>query len=116
MAGQLMVDLYECDGGIIDDLLKIKTIARNLVKEVHGKIVEECCHRFEPVGITYIAVITTSHFSVHTWPEHGYAAVDIFSCDEKLPDVIAEKLKLSFGAGKVVIHRFERDIEGRNAG
>lgn len=112
MAGELMVDLYGCDTGIIDNLPKIQEIAHQIIKEIHAEIVEECFHKFEPIGITYIAVITTSHFSIHTWPEHGYAAVDIFSCDEKVPDLIAEKLKLSLGAEKFVVHKFERDIEG----
>ncbi|MBP3457897.1 MAG: adenosylmethionine decarboxylase [Lachnospiraceae bacterium] len=114
MAGQLMVDLYGCDGNIIDDLSKIREIARNMIKEIHSEIVEECFHKFEPIGITYIAVITTSHFSIHTWPEYEYAAVDIFSCDEELPDQVAEKLGKAFGAKNVVVHKFERDIEGRS--
>ena len=113
MAGVLMVDLYGCDSGIIDNLPKIREIAHQIMKEIRAEIVEECFHKFEPIGITYIAVITTSHFSIHTWPEYGYAAVDIFSCDEKVPDLIAEELKLSLGAQKSVVHRFERDIEGR---
>lgn len=41
-------------------------------------IVEECYHKFSPMGISAVAVITTSHISIHTWPEYGYAAVDIF--------------------------------------
>lgn len=113
MAGELMVDLYGCDTDIIDDLSKIQEIAHRMIREIHAEIVEECFHKFEPIGITYIAVITTSHFSIHTWPEHGYAAVDIFSCDEKVPDLITEKLKHSLGAKRFAVHKFERDIEGR---
>ncbi len=113
MAGQLMVDLYGCDGSIIDDLAKIQKIARSMIKEINSEIVEECYHKFDPIGITYIAVITTSHFSIHTWPEYEYAAVDIFSCDGELPDTVAEKLEKALGAKKAVVHKFERDIEGR---
>lgn len=113
MAGELMVDLYGCDRGILDNLPQIQEIAHQMIQEIHAEIVEECVHKFEPIGITYIAVITTSHFSIHTWPEYGYAAVDIFSCDEKVPDLIAEKLKLSLGAKRFAVHKFERDIEGR---
>lgn len=114
MASQLMVDLYECDEHIIDDMEKIKDIAHSMIKEIKSEIVEECFHKFQPIGITYIAVITTSHFSVHTWPEYGYVAVDIFSCEEELPQVIVEKLKDAFGAQKVIKRQFERDVEGRN--
>lgn len=111
MAGQLLVDLYGCDSGIIDDLASITEIAHRMIREIHSEIVEECFHEFEPIGITYIAVITTSHFSIHTWPEYEYAAVDVFSCDEKLPEMVVDKLKEAFKAERVVAHRVERDIK-----
>lgn len=112
MAGQLVVDLYECAVDVVDDMDKVREIAHRMVAEIGAEIVKECFHKFEPVGITYIAVITTSHFSIHTWPEYQYAAVDIFSCDEKVPDMVTDKLQAAFGAKRVVTRRFERDIEG----
>lgn len=114
MANQLLVDLYVCDEEILNDIERIKEIAHRVIAEIHSEIVEECVHQFEPIGVTYIAVITTSHFSIHTWPEHGYAAVDIFSCNEVLPDILAEKLKAAFNAKTSVTRKFERDIEGRD--
>lgn len=116
MASQMLVDLYECDGNIIDDMDEIKKLSHRVIKEIGSEIVEECFHKFTPIGITYIAVITTSHFSVHTWPEYNYVAVDIFSCDEKLPDKIVEELKKALGAKRVKTKRFKRDIEGRKLG
>lgn len=112
MASQLLVDLYVCDDEILNDLEKIKEIAHKVIGEIQSEVVEECVHQFQPIGVTYIAVITTSHFSIHTWPEHGYAAVDIFSCNEAIPDIMAEKLKIAFGAKTAIVRRFERYIEG----
>ena len=112
MASQLFIDLYHCDLSIIDDMEKIKSVARAAIQNIHAEIVEECCHRFQPCGITYIAVITTSHFSVHTWPEYGYAAIDIFSCSEDVPDKIAEMLKNAFRASKCTTRQFRRNIRG----
>ncbi len=112
MAQQLCVDLYQCNKDIIDDLEAVKRIAHEIINDINAGIVEECFHKFEPIGITYIAVITTSHFSVHTWPEYGYAAVDIFSCDDELPEILAEKLKTAFGAQRQVTNKIMRDIEG----
>ena len=110
MASQLMVDLYGCDKETLNSLERLREIARQTIHDIHSEIVEECVHEFEPYGITYIAVITTSHFSIHTWPENDYAAVDIFSCDEDVPDQIVERLTQTFGAKKNHVTKYERDI------
>ncbi len=110
MASQLLVDLYGCNAKLLDNMDKVSTIARKAVHEIGAEIVEECMHKFEPVGITYIAVITTSHFSIHTWPEHGYAAIDIFSCSEEVPEKIASQLADTFGATRRVVRQMERQI------
>ena len=109
MAKQLVADLYGC-GDIIDDPEGIKEAARKAIKYVGADIVEECIHEFEPIGVTYFAVITTSHFSVHTWPEYGYVAIDIFSCTDTVVDGIAEKLRELFQANEIKTKVIERDI------
>lgn len=110
MASQLFVDLYGCDKRTLNDLDIIRKIAHTVISDIPSQIVEECYHRFQPIGITYIAVITTSHFSIHTWPEHGYAAVDIFSCEQSLPTQIADRLAALFGAKEQKTRQFDREI------
>jgi S-adenosylmethionine decarboxylase proenzyme, Bacillus form len=110
MASQLFADLYGCDVTILNSEQDIREIARRVVSDIGAEIVEECVHTFEPIGITYFAVITTSHFSVHTWPEYGYAAVDVFSCGEEVTEKISELLKTAFKASEIKIGRCERVI------
>ena len=100
-ARQLIADMYGCSSGILNDPEIIKNTARRAVEMIGAEIVEESLHRFAPVGITYFAVITTSHFSIHTWPEFGYAAVDIFSCSADVPESVAQFLKSAFRASSV---------------
>lgn len=109
MAKQLIVDLYGCKD-VIDDPDAIREIAHKAIRYVGADIVEECVHEFEPIGVTYFAVITTSHFSIHTWPEYGYAAVDIFSCKDTVLEGISDMLKELFEAGKVRLRVIERNI------
>ncbi len=109
MAVQLIADLYECTDAI-NDVEALKEAAHQAIAFVGAQIVEECTHKFEPVGVTYFAVISTSHFSVHTWPEYGYAAIDIFSCKDEVVEGIAEMLKQQFGAGRIVVRTIHRDI------
>ena len=112
MAKQMFADLYGCEVSVIDDAERIKDTVRKMCAEMGTEIVEECCHKFEPVGVTYMAVISSSHFCVHTWPENGYAAVDIFSCNEDIPERIAEKIAEIFGAKRFETKYFKREIEG----
>lgn len=49
-----------------------------------GTVVTELFHNFAPHGVSGVVVITESHVAIHTWPEHCYAAIDIFSCGESL--------------------------------
>lgn len=60
-------------------------------------VLGESFHRFSPQGVSGVVVIAESHLSIHTWPEYGYAAVDIFTCGntvnpEKAAEVLIEKL------------------------
>lgn len=112
MAVQLIADLYDCDRA--DDVDEIKRAAHIAIEYVGANIVEECVHKFEPIGVTYFAVISTSHFSIHTWPEYGYVAVDIFSCSDEVVDGISRKLKELFGAKEIKLRSVTREIERRS--
>ena len=109
MAIQLIADLYGCSQ-VIDDEEAIKEAAHKAIAYVGAQIVEECIHKFEPIGVTYFAVISTSHFSIHTWPEYGYAAVDIFSCHDEVVDGISQILRELFEAEEIKFRSIERDI------
>ncbi len=111
MALQLMLDFYGCDKQVINDLDQVTVLAHEAIRSIGAEVVEECSHTFDPIGITYIAVISTSHFSVHTWPEYGYAAVDIFSCNEAVPKALADRLARAMGAKKTVANQIERRID-----
>ena len=114
MAVQLIADLYGCND-IVDDIEEIKKAAHTAIEYVGANIVEECVNKFEPIGVTYFAVISTSHFSIHTWPEYGYVAIDIFSCSDEVVDGISQKLKELFGAKEIVLRSVIREVERKNS-
>ena len=76
----LLLDLKECNPGILDDLEFIKQAMIGAADEAGATIVGESFHKFDPKGVTGIIAIAESHLCIHTWPEYGYAAVDIFTC------------------------------------
>lgn len=112
MAVQLIADLYGCSQ-MIDDVELVKNAAHKAIEFVGAQIVEECVHEFEPIGVTYFAVISTSHFSIHTWPEYGYAAIDIFSCKDEVVEGISEMLRKLFEADRIELRSIERNINNQ---
>ncbi len=110
MGQQLIADFYGCDTSIIDSLDKTKDFIHKMCEAINTEIVEEAYHKFEPIGISAFAVITTSHMSIHTWPEFNYAAVDIFSCNGDLVIEICDYLKKLLKASDVKAEIITRDV------
>lgn len=98
LATHLLIELHDCDSNILNDSNQVKDIFIAAAKEGKATIVNDLFHEFSPHGLTGVLVITESHLSIHTWPEFNYAAVDVFSCDDKLDgnkikNILKEKLK-----------------------
>jgi S-adenosylmethionine decarboxylase len=75
----LIADLHGCDG--LDDLDRVRAALLGGAKAAGAHVIDTRFHVFGPgQGITGVALLAESHISIHTWPEHGYAAVDIFLC------------------------------------
>ena len=109
---QILLDLQECDPYILDDLAEIKALMLSAAKSAGATIVGETFHKFSPVGVTGVISIAESHISIHTWLEHLYASVDIFSCGEnfdleKSAQLLIEGLSSSKPRRKIV----ERGID-----
>ena len=93
---QLLVDLYGCKADLDNPEYLMETLVR-ASDAVGSTIVQKVTHKFTPVGVSVIIILAETHMSIHTWPEHGYAAVDVFFCSEgkdpyKAWDVIREAL------------------------
>ena len=75
-----MIELYGCPADVLDDLERVREAMRAAVVASKGTLLGEVVHDFEPQGVTVVGLLAESHISVHTWPEHGYAAADVFTC------------------------------------
>ena len=76
----LLLELGKCDEAILDDIDYIQDAMINAAAEAGANIIGKSFHKFDPRGVTGIVAISESHLCIHTWPEHGYAAADIFTC------------------------------------
>ena len=79
-----MLELKGCNPELLDDLAYIKGAMREAADGVGAHILGESFHHFHPQGVTGILAIAESHLCIHTWPEHGYAAADIFTCGSSI--------------------------------
>lgn len=77
-----ILELYDCPAQLLNDASFIQQTLREAAKQAQSTLLGEVLHKFEPQGITALALLAESHISVHTWPEAGYAAVDVFTCGE----------------------------------
>lgn len=88
----LLLELNECNTALLDDVALVKQALLAAAEEAGATVVGEVFHKFSPVGVTGIVCIAESHISIHTWPEHAYAAADIFTCGENFKPMEAAHL------------------------
>lgn len=95
----LLLELYECDRDFLDRKDAIQQALVTAAREAGATVIEAVLHRFSPHGISGVVVISESHLTVHTWPEYGYAALDVFTCgDKEILNNIKERLMHAFSA------------------
>lgn len=90
----LTVDMYGCSFESLDNLEFVKNAMTTAVEEANMTLLDFTSYKFEPQGLTALALLAESHMSIHTYPELGYAAVDVFTCgDHSRPDKAVSVLK-----------------------
>ena len=75
-----ILELYQCDKAKLNDEAFIRTTITSSAKVAGAKLINLVTHSFKPQGVTGLALLAESHISIHTWPEIGYAAIDVFTC------------------------------------
>jgi S-adenosylmethionine decarboxylase len=107
----LLLELYDCSSEVLNSLESVKTAMVEAAKRAEATIIDVVFHEFNPFGISGVVVIAESHLSIHTWPEHRYAAVDIFSCGDTLkPAEAANYLVEQFGANRASCVEVKRGV------
>lgn len=95
----LLVEFTGCDPGRLGDLDGVTRAMLRAAEASGARVVTHSFHRFEPWGVSGAVIISESHLAIHTWPEHGYAAVDLFTCGDGVdPWKAYEALKEALGA------------------
>ena len=76
-----LLEFYDCPVAVLNDPDRLKDVLSEACQAAGLHLLQSLCHAFTPQGVTVVGLLSESHLSIHTWPEKGYAALDIFTCD-----------------------------------
>jgi S-adenosylmethionine decarboxylase len=79
---QIVAEFYSCDAGSLNDVEYITSVMVEAARRAGATIITQTFHHFSPHGVSGAVIISESHLAIHTWPEYGYAAVDLFTCGD----------------------------------
>ncbi|MEB3185711.1 MAG: adenosylmethionine decarboxylase [Cyanobacteriota bacterium] len=112
-----ILELYGCDSARLDDEAFIRDTITVAAKRAGATLLNLITHRFEPQGVTGLALLAESHISIHTWPESGYAAVDVFTCgDHTMPERACQVLAGELAASSQKLTSIRRETPSSVAG
>jgi S-adenosylmethionine decarboxylase len=107
----LLIELWSCNRQKIDNLDYLEKIMSQAAEVAGATVLKTAFQDFNPQGVSGVVVIAESHLTIHTWPEYGYAAVDIFTCGTKVdPWRAAGFLKQELEAEQFSVRDFQRGI------
>ena len=113
-----ILELYECNELKLNDEVFIRHTIALAAKVAGATLLNLITHRFEPQGVTGLALLAESHISIHTWPESSYAAVDVFTCgNHTMPERACEVIYKELSARHFSLKSFQRqtpDVLGNN--
>ena len=84
-----LLELYRCDCAKLNDESFLRCTLNRAAKLAKATVLNLISNKFEPQGVTAVALLAESHISIHTWPESNYSAVDIFTCGQNMMPELA---------------------------
>lgn len=80
----VILDLYGCDSYLLDDYDYLYEVMCDAMSLANANLLNLSGYKFDPQGVTLLALLAESHASIHTWPPEGYAAIDVYTCGENM--------------------------------
>ncbi len=109
LGSHLLIDLWEVQTNLLDDVRRLRKELVRCAWTGGATVVDTRFSHFEPHGISGLVILSESHLAIHTWPEKGFAAVDVFTCGEpELAQRIVDEVVLTLAPGRHELHKVER--------
>lgn len=107
----LVVDAWEASEDLLNDPEAIRRAMLEAISAGDATLIDLCVHQFSPHGVTATATLAESHIAIHTWPEHGYFAADLFFCGRGKPKEAVKFLQTALKAKQVRMREIPRGFE-----
>jgi S-adenosylmethionine decarboxylase len=111
----LIGDCYDCaaETEVFCQAGRLRDVCVSLAAESGLTVLGESFHQFEPRGVTGVVLLAESHLAVHTWPEHGFATLDVYACnhtENNMPkaEALFDRLRATLAPRRMVSRRIER--------
>ncbi|WP_077615510.1 adenosylmethionine decarboxylase [Caenibacillus caldisaponilyticus] len=92
-------ELWECDAKKLDDADYIEKVFVEAALEAGAEVREVAFHKFAPQGVSGVVIISESHLTIHSFPEHRYASIDVYTCGTRIdPNIAAEYIAKALDA------------------
>jgi S-adenosylmethionine decarboxylase len=85
----LLAEFFECTPNVLNNNALVEQLMTEAAVACGATIVQSCFHHFNPYGVSGVIVIAESHLTIHTWPEYGYASVDLYTCGDQCDPALA---------------------------
>ncbi|WP_163538142.1 adenosylmethionine decarboxylase [Gracilibacillus sp. YIM 98692] len=95
----VIAELWHCNLDLLNDIDKLERIFVHAALKAGAEVREVAFHKFAPVGISGVVIISESHLAIHSFPEHSYASIDVYTCGEMInPHVAVRYIEEELGA------------------
>lgn len=102
MGRHVIAELWGCSANKLNDLHGIEKVMVNAALEAGAEVREVAFHKFAPQGVSGVVIISESHLTIHSFPEHGYASIDVYTCGDRIdPNVACDYITQALGATRV---------------
>ena len=108
LATHVHLELWGVDGALLDDPIRLEEVLRTAAVAAKCTVLGSVKNHFTPHGASVVVLVAESHLSIHTWPEHGYAAADILTCGETLPEEGVKSLIAQMNPARSEVNQYRR--------
>lgn len=109
LSKHLLVDLHGCPADLLNDVTALEKVMIEAAQRAGATVINSMFHHFSPFGVSGVVVIQESHLTIHTWPEQGFAAIDLFTCGTQTrPRRALAHLKRALQCTQIEVRQFMR--------